>query len=77
MKYMSSNARIKDRLLYKLFSSSWLPYVNPSSRTQAVMKSHTQVGHGAFKKTTEWLKFHCYWEGMTNTIQKVLDACLV
>lgn len=77
LKGMAQGTQIRDGLLYKLVGQSWLPYVRPSSRTEAVIESHLQVGHSSVKKTLEWLKGRCYWEGMTDSVQQTLESCLV
>lgn len=40
----------------------------------SLIEAHTQAGHSAFKKILKYLKSRCYYEGMTDTIQQVLDA---
>ena len=65
---MSASTQIKDGLIYKQVNSAWLPYIRPSARTDAIMEGHTQIGHGAVRKTHEWLRSRCYWEGMVDTI---------
>ena len=77
LELMASSSQIKDGMLYKLVGTSWLPYVRPSSRTAAIMEGHVQIGHGALKKTFEWLRSRCYWDGMFESIQQTLETCLV
>ena len=77
LKEMSTATQIKDGLIYKQVNSAWLPYIRPSARTDAIMEGHTQIGHGAVRKTHEWLRSRCYWEGMVDSIQQTLESCLI
>lgn len=47
---MASNSQIKD-FLYKIVWSNKIPYIKPSSRINAILKGHLQMGYGAVKNT--------------------------
>lgn len=72
LKDMTAFAQIKDDMPYKKFDSSWIRYILPSVCTKAVMKRHTQIGHGDMHKTQKWLRSQCYWDGMVDTIKQTL-----
>ena len=52
LREMASDSQIKDGLLYKLVRSSWLPYVKPSSCTEAILKDISKLAMGPLRKPT-------------------------
>ena len=76
LQQLTTDTQINDGLLFKLVQTNWLPYIRPSSRVNAVIEGHTQVGHGAVRNSYKWLKARYYWEGMMETVQQVIDSCL-
>ncbi|KAJ9051287.1 hypothetical protein DSO57_1005874 [Entomophthora muscae] len=61
-KKLSVDTKVKDGQLFKLYKDNWLPYECLSLRTDSVVASKKDTGHGGIQKTLAQLQKHCYWK---------------